>query len=411
MKGIPAELHHETLNKTLQKMPTPSNLIFTNMFDAVQYESDRIRWILEYGTAGMTPFVAPGSPAPTMGDDGFYNEGSAAAAYWKEKVFVDEVRLNNLRDPLTPQQRQEARRQIARQQMRLKNRCSRRREWMLAKAFFDHGFTYQREGGTKFTVSYGVPTHHSVSLTGNDVWWDDTTDAPGSTATPIRDIFDAVSDYADDVGAPIEYSFMNTTVLKYLMFNADLQTLLQKSAFGEGDLFSNPAGVMSRLLGLGNLIVYDDLFEVSAWVTTSSSAGDSTVYIDDPTDFEAGEKVRLYKLNTPFTYEEATISSVSITNNSLTFTDTLTYAYSANKDRVIMRKKFIGDDKVSFFRSTLDGEKIAEFMEAPFGLNRTWGMFADSNEEWDPDGVWMRVQNKGLPVIYHPSVMYSLTVK
>jgi hypothetical protein len=76
-----------------------------------------------------------------------------------------------------------------------------------------------------------------------------------------------------------------------------------------------------------------------------------------------------------------------------------------------MRKKFIGDDKVSFFRSTLDGEKIAEFMEAPFGLNRTWGMFADSNEEWDPDGVWMRVQNKGLPVIYHPNVMYSLTVK
>jgi hypothetical protein len=76
--------------------------VFTNMFSSVEYESDRIRWIIEHGTAGMTPFVAPGAPAPTMGDDAMYSEGSAAAAYWKEKAFIDETRLNNLREPLTP---------------------------------------------------------------------------------------------------------------------------------------------------------------------------------------------------------------------------------------------------------------------------------------------------------------------
>lgn len=411
MKGIPAELHHETLNKTLQKMPSPPNLVFTNMFDSVQYESDRIRWILEYGTAGMTPFTAPGSPAPTMGDDAMYSEGSAAAAYWKEKVFLDETRLNNLRDPLTPQQRQTAQRQLARQQRRLKNRCVRRREWMLAKAFFDHSITYQREGGTKFTVSYGVPAHHQVSLTGDDVWWDDTTDAAGSTATPVRDIYDVMSDFSEDVGTPITDTFMNSTCLKYLLFNSDLQTMLQKSAFGDGDLFSNPAHVLGTLLGMGNLTVYDDLFEIGAWITQDVSSGNSTIYVDDATDFEAGQEVRIYKLNTPYEYETQTIDSVSITNNTITIDGTLDNSYSANKDRVIMRKKFISDDKVGFFARSIDGEKIAEFMEAPFGLKRTWGMYADSKEEWDPDGIWMRVQNKGLPVIYHPDALYTLTIK
>lgn len=411
MKGIPAELHHETLNKTLQKMPTPDNLVFTNMFDSVQYESDRIRWILEYGTAGLTPFVAPGSPAPTMGDDSMYAEGSAAAAYWKEKVFIDEVRMNNLRDPMTPAERQTAQRQLARQQRRLKNRCVRRREWMLAKAFFDNKITYQREGGTKFTVDYGVPDHHKVSLTGDDVWWDDTTGAPGSTATPVRDIYDVMKDFSEDVGTRITDTFMNSNALSYLMFNADLQTMLQKSAFGDGDLFSNPARVIGGLLGLGNLTVYDDLMEVSAWITQAASSGDSTVYVDDATDFEAGEEIRIYKLNTPYTYETQTIDSVSIANNTITIADTLDNSYQANKDRVIMRKKFIKDNKVGFFAKSIDGEKIAEFMEAPFGLNRTWGMYADSKEEWDPDGVWMRVQNKGLPVVYHPDALYTLTIK
>jgi len=410
MKGIPAELHHETLNKVIQKMPAPDNLIFTGMFPSQQYESDRIRWILEYGTAGMTPFVAPGAPAPTLGDDGMYAEGAASAAYWKEKTFLDEQILNNLREPLTPEQRRTAQRQVARQQRRLRTRCARRREWMLAKAFFDHGITYQTEKGTNFTVSYGVPSHHSQSLTGNDVWWDSTTGAPGSTATPVQDIWDVKKDFADDVGVPITDTFMNSTALSYLMFNSDLQTLLQKSSFGEGDLFSNPGPVLNRLLGFGNLTVYDDLFEVGAWLTSDASAT-NTVTVDDVTDFEAGETCRLYDLSTPFNYEELTISSVSIANSQITFTDNFTGSYKSNKDRVVMRKKFITDAKIGFMARSIDGEQIAEFMEAPFGLQRTYGMYADSKEEWDPDGIWMRIQNKGLPVVYHPDALYTLTIK
>ncbi len=409
MKGIPAELHYETLNKVIQKMPAPSSLVFTNMFNSVQYESDRIRWILEYGTAGMTPFVAPGAPAPAMGDDGMYSEGSAAAAYWKEKVFLDETRLNNLREPLSYSQRLTAQRQLARQQRRLKNRCMRRREWMIAKALFDHKITYQREGGTKFTVDYGVPDHHKVTLTGDDRW--DTGDGTaGTAATPIKDIYEAKENFVDDVGVNPTDFFINSHVLKILMFNTDIQDLLKKSSFGNGDLFARPAQVIGNLLGLGNLTTYDDVFEISAWITQDESAGDTVINVDDATDFEAGETVRVYDLTKPYTYEEGTIDSVSIANNTVTLSSGLSSSYAANRARLVMRKKFISDNKVGMFARQVDDENIAEFMEAPFGNDRNFGMYADSKQEWDPEGVWMRVQNKGLPVIYHPDALYTLTV-
>jgi len=30
--------------------------------------------------------------------------------------------------------------------------------------------------------------------------------------------------------------------------------------------------------------------------------------------------------------------------------------------------------------------------------------------EWDPEGIWIRVQDKGLPVVYHPDFIFKLTV-
>lgn len=413
MKGtgdIPA-LRLEVLNKVIQKMPTANNLFFMNLFSSQQYDSDTIRWILEYGTSGMTPFVSPGAPAPTMGDEGLYSEGSARAAYWKEKVFLDETMLNNLREPLTQAQYYTAERQLARQQRRLRNRCTRRREWMVAKMLFDGVMSYQRQGAVKFTVNYGIPSNHKVTLTGDDVWWDSNTGEPGSTASPIQDIYDARKTYREDVGSEPEYTVMNSDLLQTLIFNPDLMTLLQKSAFGEGDLFNNPEGVLGRLLGVGQLRTYDEIYEISAWLTQDASGGGNTLYVDDAIDFEAETDIRIFDMDTPFDYEEHTISSVDKTNNTITIKGTLSQKYEASKDRVVMRKKFITDDKLMMFRQSLDGEDIAEVMEAPFGNDRHFGMYVDRKEEWDPEGVWLRVQNKGLPVLYHPDAIYTMTVR
>jgi hypothetical protein len=74
-----------------------------------------------------------------------------------------------------------------------------------------------------------------------------------------------------------------------------------------------------------------------------------------------------------------------------------------------MRKKFIQDNEFLMFSDMQEGQKIAEFMEAPYGNGRRWGFFADTKDEWDPEGVWLRVQDKGLPVLYFPDTTYKIT--
>jgi hypothetical protein len=393
----------------IEKLPTAKNLFFVNLFPSQNYDSDVIRWILEMGTAGLTPFVAPGSPAPVMGDEGLYSEGSARAAYWKEKVFIDEVMLNNLREPLSQATYLTAERQLARKLNRLKIRCDRRKEWMIAKMLFDGTFSYQIQGGVKFTVNYGLPSVHQETLTGENVWWEGTSLTVGSTATPIQDIFDALVTYRENTGGAPNYAMCNTYILRALLFNSTLQTLLQKSAFGDGDLFARPAQVLGSLLGIGTLAVYDEMHEVGAWLTSNCTTS-ATVVVDDATDFEAGAKARMYDMSEPYTWEDVTISSVAYATNTITLSASTTGSYLASQDRIVMRKKYVPDTKFVMFNDMMQGEKIAEFMYAPYGNNRHWNMFTDQKEEWDPEGIWIRAQNKGLPVLYHPDAIYQMTV-
>jgi hypothetical protein len=87
-QGIPA-LQLVTLNKLISMFVRPPSNFFTNLFPSQQYDSDAIEWEIEYGSGGMTPFVAPGAVAPAIGIDGI-GSGSAKAAFWKEKMYFDE---------------------------------------------------------------------------------------------------------------------------------------------------------------------------------------------------------------------------------------------------------------------------------------------------------------------------------
>ncbi len=398
----------ETLNKFIQKLPRQENLLFLNLFPTEQYPSDTIRWMVEYGSVGMTPFVAPGSPAPNVGDEQFYSEGSAVAAYWKEKTFLDEVIMNNLREPLTDQTYYTAEKQVARRTQRLRARCDRRKEWMISQMLFNNSFAYQVKGGAKFSVNYNVPAQNTVALTGNDRWWTGT--EKGSTATPIRDVYDMRELYVDELGREPEYTVITSNILKLWLWDTDLQNLLKKSAFGDGDLFARPAQVLGALMGIGNLVIYDEHFDVSSWTTGSMTGGSSTtVTVEEITDFELG-KCRIYDMTKMFTYEEAEITGVNHQNNTLTFDSAPTSNFSAGNTRISLRKKFAKEDEIMFFSKEIEGQTIAEFMEAPFGLNRNWGMYGDTKEEWDPDGLWIRIQNKGLPVMYWPNAIMRLKV-
>lgn len=401
--GIPA-LQLETLNKLISQLDMAPQMFFSKLFPAVQYDSDTIKWEIEYGSAGMTPFVAPGSIAPAIGLDGI-GEGSAKAAFYKEKMYFDEEFLNNMREPGTWSKYQTAERHLARGVRKLDYRIQRRREWMMAQMLINGTLSYTSNGGTSFSLSYGVPSNHSVTLAGNYVW------GTGSTKDAITDIYTAKTVLSDDAGVGIEYTLMNSATLLLLLLDSDIQDLLKKSAFGNGDLFANPSGVIGGLLGLGNLVVYDELYEIPAWLTANVTGGTTVaISVDDASDFEVGGTLRFHDMSEYNTYEDETISAVDVTAGTVTVSTAPTASFTAGEDKVTMKKKFLADNVVFMFNTMSNGEKIAEFMEAPYGIGRRWGKFADTKDEWDPEGMWLRVQDKGLPVLYHPSTTYKLTV-
>lgn len=397
--GIPA-LQLVVLNKLISMFVRPPSNFFTNLFPSTNYDSDSIKWEIEYGSGGMTPFVAPGAVAPAIGIDGT-GEANAKAAYWKEKMYFDEEFLNNMREPGTFATYERAERKLARGAQKLRWRCDRRREWMVAQMMLNGTLTYQQSGGIKFSVSYGIPSSHIVTLDDDRNWKD------GASRNVVEDIFDGKTLLGDDAGVKPNYAIMNSQMLKVLMLDANLQALLKSSAFGDGDLFKNPAGVIGTLLGLPPLIIYDELYEVQAWLTTTVNS--TTIYLDDATDFEVGGKIRFYNMKLFNTYEDEVITAVDKVNNTVTVGAQPDYAFVGGQDKVVMRKKFIPDNVFFMFSDSQDGRKVAEFMQAPYGNSRRWGFFADTKDEWDPEGIWLRVQDKGLPVLYYPDTTYKIT--
>ena len=404
--GIPA-LELVTLNKLISKFDRAPSMFFSNLFPTQQYDSDTIKWELEYGSSGMTPFVAPGSVAPVVGMDGV-GEASAKAAYWKEKMYFDEEFLNNLREPGTWATYQTAERKLSRGSRKLRYRVDRRREWMSCKMLLDGAISYVQKGGTKISISYGIPATHIVTLTGDDRW-----NVTATASNPVEDVFDGKKVISEDALTQVNHAVLNSELLKVLLMKGTIQDLLKSSAFGDGDLFQNPAQVIGTLLGVGPLTVYDEMFEITGWLTTNVAAGgggDYVCYVDDASDFEVGGTARFIDMSEVNVWEDENIKAVDVEAGTITVTTGPALAFKANEDKIIMRKKFIPDNVFFMFADNAQGESIAEFMEAPHGLGRNWGQFADTKDQWDPEGVYLRIQDKGLPVLYHPDTTYKLIV-
>ena len=399
-----AALRVETLNKVSSSIPKPQGNFFSGLFGTSQEESDTVRWMFESGSIGMTPFVAPGSPAPVTTDDLNWREGSARAAYYKEKRFFDEEFLNNMMEPEVSLKYIKAEKRLAKTLAKLKYRCERRREWMLAQMMVNGKISYNSEKGLKFTVDYRVPTRHKIELATNDKW------GTGTNRNPVRDMYDLKDLFSNEIQAPPKYTVMNSTTLRLLVFDSSIQDLLKKSTFGDGDLFANPAPVLARLLGVGDIRIYDELYSARSHIVGNVSVGATSIIVEDAVDMEVGSKLRLYDMSKDDMWEDVTISAIDYSTNTLTVSAT-TAGYRGGRDVAEMRKKFVADNVVSMFTDEFEGEKIAEFMEAPFGLGRNWGMYVDRKDEWDPDGVWVRVQDKGLPVLYNPKTIVTLKVK
>lgn len=397
------DLRLERLQKLITSFMTAPNLYLMGLFGEIEAESDVIKWESQIGNRGMTPFAAPGAPSQTVAPIGVKQE-SAMAAYWKEKIYFDEVFLNNLRKEGTESTYLSAKARLARETLMLRNRCDRRKEWMFSQMLSGGSISYSAPKGIKISVDYGIPSANLVSLAASRYW--DT----GSNRNILEDIMDAQLVIQNSIGAKIDYALCPTEVLKLMILDRGIQALLAKTAFGQGDLFARPVAVLKALLNIDNFVVYDEQYVITAWLTAKVTGASTTeISVDDATDFLAGGTLRFHDTSAD-TYEDETISSVDVDAGTITVSSAPTASFKAHEDKVTMTKKFLPTTKFVMFASTVEGQKIAEFMKAPFGLNRTYGMQIDTHEEWDPDGVWVRVQNKGLPVLYNKDAMYVLTV-
>jgi len=403
INDIPA-LRLTVLNKLVTKYMNPPNLILSQFFPAVNYESDNIEWESQIGSRGLTPFASEEAESPAAAVPGV-GTNSAHAAFWKERTFFGSSFLNNIREPGTDRMYQNAARTLSNQMRNLSNRSYRREEWMRAQMLCNDGFTYKDKNGSYLTVDYGVPDDNKVTLATDYKW------SNGTKRDIAQDIYTSKLSVSNANAGVLNHAIFTSEVLQYLIYDDTIQTLLAKSAFGQGDLFANPTNVVGTLIGIPFMHLYDEAYQIRAWLTTalSAGAGPHTVYVDSTVDFEVGGTLTAYDVSAK-TKEDLTITAVNTNAGTLTATGTLSSSYKASEDYVYMTRKFIPTNKFIMWADSVDGEPIAEFMKAPHELDRRWGQQIDRWEVRDPDGVFIRVEDKGLPVLYHEDAVYQLTV-
>lgn len=406
-KGLLSEEHLTKVRGVVERARPSQSFFFSNTyFPTVNWDTDTIEWDLVYNTGGMTPFVAPGAQAPVVGGDGS-GKKTASVAFFKEKSFIDEVMLNNLRKPGTVDQKMRYEAQLARRTAKLVYRHDARMEWMAAKCIVEGGFTYRDASGMIVSVDYMIPSMNKVTLAGNYVW------GTGSTRVPQQDMFNAKIALSENWGITDVVCVMNTTTMKLLLWDSTIADLLKKSAYGDGDLFRNPTRVLGELLGVGPIRIYDDMYTIPAYLTANVTGGVSTtIYLDDVHDFEVGGTARFEPLNKENTFEDRSITAVDVAAGTITVASAPASSYKAGRDRVTMRKCYVPDNKVILQAArSAEGELIGEYAHAPYDLNGRYGRSLDQKEDWDPAGVWLRIQNKCLPINRHPEATYILTVK
>jgi hypothetical protein len=408
------ELRLEVLQNYMEIFVTPPELILSQIFGSSQSPSSTIKWESHRGGRGMTPFVPPGAPAPQTAPHGV-SQHRAEAAYWKEKMPFDEEFLNNLRKPGTEADHMSAEQKLARELANLKNRSNRRKEWMFAQMLFNNGFTYDVQGGYKATVDYGIPTANRVSLASAYYW------GTGASRNVVGDIQNGKQRISDECGGKVNVALFNSSTLKLLANDTNITNLLKREAFGTGELYGNIAanvheivGVNPQILGsfldIPQFVVYDEQYEIKAWLTAAVTAAVTThISVDMNEDFVVGGTLRIHDYSEN-TWEERYIVGIDIEAGTVQVAYPFTSSYKAMEDYVTMGQKFVPDNTFVMMATSVDGQAIAEYKEAPFGVARHYGQFTDTNTDWDPEVTWIRVQDKGLPILYQRDAVYVLTV-
>jgi len=236
----------------------------------------------------------------------------------------------------------------------------------------------------------------------------------------MGDIKDGKRKIAEANGGVVDVAICNSEVLDMMGKDTSIRALLQTNAFHDGSLMAGPgidalalvnAKVLGTLLDIKTFIIYDEMYEVKAEITGAVTGGSTTwVQVNDASDFDAYEKLTIWDRSSPATYEQRYILSVNKFTNQIQIEYPFSNTYVAGEDYVTMQRYYVPGDKFFMMASNVQNSPVARYIQAPFGIGRHWGLYTDKKEEWDPEGVYIRVQDKGLPVLYQPDAIYTIDV-
>jgi hypothetical protein len=407
------ELHLSTLNKLIEKAQTPPSMVLSNKFPVSNALSDTIEWESRYGSAGMIPFVARGSRGPSFGDDGV-GKHSMKPAYFAQSKFFGEEFLNNLREPGTAQAKRSGQAEIARASQRMLYGVRKRREFMFAKMLFDGSMDYHIKATSKApefaSVSWGIPTSHQVTLGATARWYG------SSSEIADRDVFGDVFDAKNTMQDSLEMetmgleAYMNSRLLQSLIKDSGIRDLAQTQNISEAQLVNNAPGALAQILGFGSVNVYDAAYPVSSPLAQSYTSG-TTIYVVDPSDFVVGGDVWIKNSVDGAAGPRSKITAVNHETGAITLSAALTGATGvAFKSQLMMRKFYLDSNKIVFMVPKVDGQPVAEMMQAPHGIPSTYGIRMRSFIKEAPDGVELYTEDLCLPVLYYPASVYQLTV-
>jgi hypothetical protein len=176
---------------------------------------------------GMAPFVAMDAESPLADKAGIERAFSELASI-REKEVINESDLLALRLPgeadvisgLVNTQRASAETEIRRKADRLTGRVYTRVEWMRWQALSVGSITYD-DKKVKFTVPFGIPADHIITLTLTDRWSDTT------NSDPLEDLTNAIELIMLDAGYTPTRAYVGNNVPKYLAQNEKIRSLIK----------------------------------------------------------------------------------------------------------------------------------------------------------------------------------------
>jgi len=278
---------------------------------------------------------------------------------------------------------------------------------MTCQAIFQGKISYLGPEGQVVEVDYGLPERQRFELAANEKW---NYTGADPDVDPVRDIMELKLMLQNELGEQFTKCYMTTELLHVLIQNDRILQLAEKQAFGDGSLFSQPTTVIQTLMGLPPIELYDEQYTVRSFVTSAIAGGATLSFtVEDSSGYEVGDSCWLRRVENDrlAAEDEVIIDTVNHATRTIAVTAEPAHSYRPGYDYLDCTKKFLETDRIHLLAPTIQNNPAFGGINAPYGHPRKYGISSDQWNETDPDGLWVRVQNHCLPVVYLPQAAWS----